>query len=389
MLGVANFLNLWRRNVEDRSLTRESLPSVMLPDGTAEVSTRGSLALADVFACVRVLADGAVMCPLHVYRRTTEGRERVSGGNTPDLLGEPSPGVTQPAFVSHLIAHLALWGEAFIGKYLAPDETVHQLGLLPPDMVTVELKGGEPVYTFRGSDGKEFENLTRDDVIHVRGLSLDGVRGASPIKCCREAVGLSKSLSDSASSLWSSGGVPAGVLTIPPGPASDDQAEQLAKRWRERHGGPEGRGKVAVLTGEVQFKPVAMPMADAEFIDTRKLSTAEIARIFRIPPWMIGAASGDSLTYSNTEGQASAFVRFSLGPLLRLIEEALSTDPDLFGPGTYCRFAVDGLLRADSAGRAAFYTAALNTDTGWMTRSEVRALEDLPRETPEPEEANA
>jgi phage portal protein BeeE len=99
---------------------------------------------------------------------------------------------------------------------------------------------------------------------------------------------------------------------------------------------------------------------------------------------MLNAPSGDSLTYATVAEQANAFVKFSLGPWLRLIEEGLSADADLFlAPGHYCRFTLDGLLRAEPSARSAFYTAALDPDKGWMSRAEVRALEDLPAETPQ------
>src|SRR5262249_49637455 len=120
---------------------------------------------------------------------------------------------------------------------------------------------------------------------------------------------------------------------------------------------------------------------DAQFCETRRLSASEIARCFRIPPWMIGAGDDSSMTYSNTESQALAFVTFSLMPWLKVIEQALSSDRDLFGPSTYCEFLIDGLLRADSMTRAQIYEKALNPVTGWMTREEVRRLENL---EPEP-----
>jgi len=344
------------------------------------------MAVADVFACVRVLVDGAVGCPLQTYRKTSLGRERFDGPTT-DLLDRPAPAVTQPAFVAQVVASLALWGECFVGKYRHPDGSLSQLGVLPPDRIEVELVAGSPRYKYHPEGREPIENLTEDDLIHVRGLSLDGVRGASPIKLCREAMALGKSLTEASAALWANGAVPGGVLSIPAGPGADDQAAALGEVWDGRHGGPRNRGRVAVVTGDVEFEAVNMPLTDAEFVATQKLSTAQIARIMRVPPWMVGAEAGDSLTYSTVAEQARAFVTFSLGPWLRLIEEALSGDRDLFpAPNTYCRFSIEGLLRADPAARAAFYTAALDPDKGWMTRAEVRALEDLPAE---PQEAAA
>jgi HK97 family phage portal protein len=123
-----------------------------------------------------------------------------------------------------------------------------------------------------------------------------------------------------------------------------------------------------------------MPLTDAQFLEQRKLSAVEVARIFRVPNWIVGAESGDSLTYSNTTEQASAFIKFSLRPWLVLIEQALSADRDLMPANQYAEFLLDGLLRADAKTRAEIYTAALNPETGWMTREEVRRLENLETE---------
>lgn len=362
----------------------------MLPDATSPdaPSVRNAAGIADVFACVRVLVDGAEMAPLQTYRRATAGRERVTDAPSAELLDRPAPGVTQPAFIGQLVANLALWGECFVGLFYAADGSVAQLRVLSPDAMEVELVAGEPRFKYLQGEGHIAENLTLDDVVHIRtGFTLDGIRGVSPIRMCREAMGLSKSLTDTASALWANGAVPGGILTVPNAPGGDDQAQALAAGWSARHEGAKNRGRIAVVTGEVDFKPVTMPLADAEFIDTQKLSTATVARIMRVPVWMIGAPVSDSsLTYATVSEQANAFVKFSLGPWLRLIEEGLSACEALFPqPAHYCRFNLDGLLRAEPAARAAFYTAALG-ENGWMTRAEVRALEDLPAE---PQEAAA
>lgn len=143
-------------------------------------------------------------------------------------------------------------------------------------------------------------------------------------------MALGRSLTEASSALWANNGVPGGILTVPQGAGGDDQAQALADRWSERHQGAKNRGRVAVVTGEINWQSVSMPLGDAEFIETRRLSTLDVCRILHVPPWMLAAQSGDSLTYSTVAEQANAFVKFSLGPWLRLIEEGLSADADLF-----------------------------------------------------------
>ncbi len=127
-----------------------------------------------------------------------------------------------------------------------------------------------------------------------------------------------------------------------------------------------------------------MPADDAQLLEQRKLSATEIARIFRVPPWIVGAEGGGSMTYSNVEQESLHFATYSLRPWLVAIEQALSADADLFAAGSYCEFLIEGLLRADSKTRSEIYTAALDPITGWMTREEVRRLENLEPEREAP-----
>ena len=137
-----------------------------------------------------------------------------------------------------------------------------------------------------------------------------------------------------------------------------------------------------VIDGDADFHELTSRLDDAQFVEQRRLTAQEVARVFRVPPHMIGAPTGDSLTYSTVEQESIDFVRYSLTPYLRRIELAIANDPDLAFERQYVRFELDGLLRADAKTRAEIYTAALDPITGWMSRDEVRRLEDL---EPEPE----
>jgi HK97 family phage portal protein len=379
-----------RENVEDRALSAQTVPASMLTStpGGASVTPGNAMAISDVFAAVRALSDAAASLPLIAYRRTDGGRERLEGG-TADLLRNPAPATTQANLVGQMVAHLNLFGSAYCGKFRDATGQVDQLALLHPERVVPELRGGRPVYTVLDGQGGRTVH-TVDDITHIKGLSTDGLVGLSPVRQCRVALGLSQTLAEHSSSFFSGGARPAGILrlnrfgTPPPGVASGegtDDLQTLRNAWNSEHGGPKNAHKIAVISGEVEFTPLSMPMDDVEFIEQRKLSAVEVARIFRIPPHMIGASSGDSLTYSTVESQALDFVKFSLRPWLVTIEQALSADRDLFGPRTYCEFLLDALLRADSKTRSDVYTAALDPVSGWMDVDEVRALENLPPRT--------
>jgi HK97 family phage portal protein len=377
--------------VEDRALTAQTVPPDMLTGspGGATVTPSTAMGIADAYACVRALSDAAASLPLIAYRRTDTGRVRLEGGSA-DLLHSPAPAVTQSNLVGQLVAHLQLHGNAYVGKFRNAAGQVDQLALLHPERVVPELRAGRPIFTvLDGRGGRSVHTV--DDIIHVKALSTDGLVGLSPVRQCRTALGLSQTLQEHAAGFFENGARPAGILrlnrfgTPPPGVASGDgppvdDLQQLRDAWNVEHRGTKNAHRIAVVSGEIEFTPLSMPMDDVEFIEQRKLSAVEVARIFRVPPHIIGASSGDSLTYSTVESQALDFVKFSLRPWLVTIEQALSADRDLFAPRTYCEFLLDALLRADSKTRAEVYSRALDPISGWATRAEVRRLENLEAE---------
>ncbi len=379
-----------RRCVEDREappapapVTGGNLPRMFptTPSGSPLVSPTNALAVADVFACVRCLADAAGSIPLVPYRKTADGRTRAEG-RLADLLRRPSPATTTANLIGTAMAHLQLYGNAFLGKFRDADGRVEQLALLHPDRVTVELRDGRVVYTVNDGLGRQSE-LGVEDIVHVRGLSTDGLVGVSPVRACRVAMGLSASLAAHANHFFENGARPTGILRVP---RFRDQVEEdaFAAEFSSNELGLRNAHKIAVVTGDepLDFTQMTGPLDDLQFVEQRHLSTAEIARIFRVPPWMVGASSGDSMTYSNTESQALAFVTHSLRPWLVLIEQAISEDADLCPGALYVEFLLDALLRADSKTRSEVYAAALDPVTGWMTRDEVRRLENLEPDPP-------
>jgi HK97 family phage portal protein len=344
------------------------------------VTTSNALAVSDAYACVRCLADSVSSLPLHVYRHTDAGRVPAGADSRAvQLLQRPSPGSTSVDLVSQIMVHANVFGEAFVAKYRSDGEIV-QLGLISPDSVQVELRGQTVVYTLNTARG--LVEVGPADVLHIKGMSLDGLRGLSPVTQARVAIGLSSSLQQSAKVFTEQGSRPSGVLTIggPGGAASLNAVNQLRQGWDLQHTGVNNMHKVPVLSGDVKFTPVAFSQDDSQFLQQRELSAREVARCFRVPAWAIDAPTGDSLTYANVTEQNRALVSHSLRPWIVRIERAISNDSDLCPGNTYVAFDMDGLLRADAATRSEIYTRALNADTGWMTRAEVRELEDL---TPE------
>jgi HK97 family phage portal protein len=374
------------RGDEQRSLPAPENELPLLGAFTASnVTPTVALAIADVWAAVRVLADAASSLPLHVYRKTGDGRERVTSGRLVDLLDRPGPATTQADIVSSLMSHLAIYGNAYLAKYREQGE-VTQLGLLHPERVRPELQGGQVRWRYTPGTGPQLL-LTDADVIHVKGLSVDGLTGLSAVTQAARVLGLSDELVKHALSYFDTGAQggtarPAGILRMGPDASfSDaDRTKEKLKAESRPHG-------VLVVQGDAEYHAIAERLDDSQFVEQRRLAAQEVCRVFRIPGHMLNAGSGgDSLTYSTTEQLSLDFVKYSLAPWLRRIELAISNDPDLAFQRQYVRFELDGLLRADAKTRAEIYGLALDPVTGWMTREEVRRLEDL---DPEPEPSPA
>jgi HK97 family phage portal protein len=371
-----------RRPVEDRALPREnvqSFPSLMLQPSLAgpSVNADSALRIVDVLACVRVLAATASTLPLKTYVRSGDERQPYRGALTA-LLDRPSPGNTQANLIAQLVGSLALRGNAYLGKF-KNEGAIEQVALLPPDRVRVALIRGEPLYTLTSDRGETVH--TSADILHFKGLSMDGVVGLSPIAQGREALGLGAALEQYAAAMFGNSATPLGVLSVPANhPAQGELMDSLRHGIESRHRGADKAGRIAVLSGDISWQALSLTPSDAEFVASRHLSTQEIARLFAVPVHLIGGPTNESMTYSNVESEAMDFVRFSLSPWLTLIEQGISADPDLTPPDVFVEFLLDSLLRPDTATRAEVYAKALDPERGWMNRSEVRRLENLPPE---------
>jgi HK97 family phage portal protein len=287
--------------------------------------------------------------------------------------------LTQPELISQATMSMALWGECLIGKYRDGQSSIAQTGCLDPGLVQMGIDAnGEAVYRYTHPYTGGVDELTGYDVVHAKlmvPLTAGPLRGLSPIRMCREGLGLNRALANYASAAASSGYRPDGVVTVS-GPGAQDVLDNLEKGWEEKHAKP--RRTAFVEGGVVAYTAVGMPPKDAEFMEQRNMSLLDTARIFGLPSWLLNAASGDSMTYSNSTQQWLQAIRGCFGAYAVAIESAITQDGELLPPGDcYCAFDFTSLLRGDNAERAAYLTAALNPETGWLTRAEAREIEGL------------
>lgn len=347
------------------------------------VNERTAMQSAAVYACVRILAEAIAGLPLHIYRyRADGGKERIPLHPLYHLLhDEPNPEMTSFVFRETLMSHLLLWGNAFAQVVRnGRGQAVALYPLLPNRMEISRAPNGELVYTYR-RDAEESRlnpnsgtvTLRRDEVLHVPGLGFDGLVGYSPIAMAKNAIGLSLATEEFGATFFANGANPGGVLEHP-GVVKDP--DRLRESWHAQFSGANSH-KVAVLEEGLKFHQMSIPPEDAQFLETRKFQIDEIARIFRVPPHMVGDLEKSS--FSNIEQQSLEFVKYTLDPWVVRWEQSLQQSLILPSEKSaiFIRFNLDGLLRGDYQSRMNGY--AVGRQNGWMSANDIRELEDMNR----------
>ena len=293
------------------------------------------------------------------------------------LHDEPNPEMTSFIFRETLMTHLLLYGNAYAQVIRNGKGEVVALYPLMPNKMTVDRdQNGQLYYTYMRSseeartmkDGTVY--LMPRDVLHIPGLGFDGLVGYSPIAMAKNAIGLAIATEEYGAKFFANGAAPSGVLEHP-GVVKDPQ--RLRENWMSQFGGSANSGKVAVLEEGLKYTPISISPEQAQFLETRKFQINEIARIFRVPPHMIGDL--ERSTYSNIESQGIDFVKYSLQPwVLRFeqnMERRLLTDVEK-GVLTI-RFNMEGLLRGEYKTRMEGYSVGIQN--GFLCPNDVRQLE--------------
>ena len=337
------------------------------------VNPQTAMQSAAVYSSVKVLAESIGMLPMNLYKKDADGSRTLMLDHPLHRLchDQPNEWMTSVEFWEMMVIALNLRGNAY--AYVNRNRSGQVVELLPlhPDMVRVVMDNGYQLeYEVTMPDGA-FKRFKLGEIFHLRGLTLNGWLGISPIAYARESIGLSIATEKFGSQLFRNGAKMGGVLEHP-GKLSKESYERLKTSFDEAHSGDNAH-KTALLEEGMKFSKVSMTANDSQFLDTRKYQRSEIAAIFRVPPHMIGDL--EKATFSNIEQQSLEFVNYSLMPWLNRIEKAIKRD--LMNPQEkkqlHMKFDVSGLLRGDASARSALYHNGILD--GWMTRNEARAAE--------------
>ncbi len=343
---------------DHRTWTHEMLPAV-----------EGGLGLVTVYACVRLLAETIASIPLILYRRDGQGKERATDHPLYEVFHDrPNSAMTSMVWRELLVSHVAGWGN----HYSELQRTNGRLEFWPirPDRIETSWSAsGEKVFDYLSTTGKR-TTFPPGRIFHVPGLSSDGLRGYSPIALHRKALALATVAQEYGTNFLANGARPAVVLSHPKNLSTPAQ-QRLAAQMDELKGS-RNSGKTVVLEEGLTITEIGVPPEDAQYIETRKFQMQEIARIYRVPPHMIGDL--ERATFSNIEHQSIDFVVHTIRPWLVRIEQEIKTQILADEPDLSVEFLVDGLLRGDAKSRAE--ALAIQRQNGVINGDDWAAIEN-------------
>lgn len=345
----------------------------------AFVNEQTAMQTAAVHACVRVIAEAVASLPLNVYRYEDRATRIVPDHPLFMLLkNAPNPEMTSFSFREALMTHLLLHGNAYAQIVRNGSGRVQALYPLLPDKMDVSRSSsGEIYYTYwrdrdesGGGDG-EMITLRKDQVLHIPGLSFNGLVGLSPIALARNSIGIAAATEEYGAAFFKNGATPGGLLEVP-GPVTNP--DKIRETWDSVYKGANNANRLAVMSDGMKFHVVSVPPNEAQFLETRKFQLAEIARIFRVPLHLVGDL--DKSSFSNIEQQSMEFVKYTLEPWVVRWEQALWQA--LLLPGEqathFIKFNLDGLLRGDYETRMNGYATGIQN--GFLCPNDIRRLEN-------------
>jgi len=377
-------MSLWRKAA---LIVRRAL-SLTNPDGwspaggashAGETVTASSvLGLSAAWACVNLLSGTIASLPLMVYRTDAKGSRTIAKDHPLYRVLHDSPNADQTAvdFWEFATASIELWGNAY-ARIERAQRRVVALAPVRPDIVTVRrLASGDLEYRWT-EDGQAYA-VTQADMFHIRGFGGDPLGGLSTLSYGRHAFGLATAIDRAAGSMFKNGMRPSVALTFEKF-LTNEQRDIVEAKLVAKYIGAMNTGRPFINEGGSKLTPLSINPEDAQMLESRGFSVEEVCRFFGVPPFMVGHTEKTTSWGTGLEQQTLGFQKFTLRRRLKRIEQAIWKQlltPEDRAAGITIEFNIEGLLRGDSAARAAFYTAMLNA--GVMTINEVRALENLP-----------
>lgn len=377
MTFLQQLMGLEVRNIEDPKypISQEILAGILSgsPSATGKlINPETAMRIVAVYACIRLISGTFASLPAITYRRLSRGKERAPNHPLYPVLHDiANPEMTSVELFETMQAHLLLFGHAYAEVVRNGAGQVKALWPLTPNRVKVERnKRNEIVYVVDLPDGGT-ARIAQYRMLHIKALL-----GLSPISQAREALGLSMSAEEFGARFFANDSRPGGVLRTDK-TLGDDAAKRLKAGWEAAHSGLHNTHRVAILEEGLQWQQIGIPPQDAQFLETRKFQIAEIARLFSVPPHMIGDLDRSTSWGSGIEQQQIMFLQYTFRDWLRRWEAAINMKllTESERESYFVEFLVDGLLRADYKTRQE--GLSIQRQNGIINADEWRALENM------------
>lgn len=344
------------------------------------VTEQTAMCVSAVYACVGLIGGAIAALPFHIFRRTDDGRDRYESDLWWLFNESPWENWTAASAWSFAAQSIALKGDGFWRIRRVTPYTNAIAGFQPyhPDTVSPFRHDGRIVYRLVNEDGT-VEVVDQADMLHFPGIGFDGKRSLTPIRAAlRTPAGIALAADEFAGAFFKNGARPDFALKTPGG-LKEDQAKLLRETWSSRHSGPSNAHLPAILTGGLEVQQLTMSAEDAQLLSTRKFQVEDIARIFGVPPHMIGYTEKTTSWGSGVEQMSIGFVRYTLSRYLDAIQQEINRKVWPKSLKVYGEFNRDALLEGDAKAQAEYFAKALGGPgtQGWMTINEVRKLKNL------------
>lgn len=346
------------------------------------ITEEAAMGLSAVYACIRVRAETIGQLPLHLMEIDGKLRHKAIGEPLYHTLhDQPNHWQTKIDFCMMMQAHVDLRGNAY--ALYVPGTKPELIPLHPGRMQVFRLdaindRPSQPDatrlgYLYTDLQGRQYR-LLQDEVLHLRGLSLDGVLGLSPIRTAMRTFEVALQIEDHGLKYLTNAGKPSGALKMPEGRKIEntDQLQLLRDSWRDANAGKD-LYTIAFLEDGMEWQQLGLNNEELEWLESAKLSDRHIAQIYRVPLHLI--MDWERLTYNNAEQADLGFVKHTVLPICKIWEQALARDVIEDTKRFYARFAVEGLLRGDAQSRMEFYRGLWNI--GVLSQNDIREWEDL------------
>jgi len=330
-----------------------------------------------VYACVRLRSETIAALPRDVFRERSGVKEEVTP--PPQWVRQPNLETDWFGFMEAVNRSLDLDGNAYV---LITAKDIQgfpsEVWTLSPTEITIERRDNQKVFVWGGDrvllPYDPAENPV-GRVVHVKNFSTGGLKGLSPIGVARQGIGIALAAEKTGARFYGRGQILSGLIKMPAADQNKTQAaiDIMKANWIKQHAGTGASFLPGFLAGGAEFQPLSVTPEEAQFLETRRFQINEIARLYGVPPHMIGDVERSTSWGTGIEAQTVQFFITTIMTRLARLESAFNT---MTPRGQFLKFNVTGLLRGDARTRAEFYAKAINT--GWMVRNEVRELEDLP-----------